>query len=331
MIDFRYHIVSLISVFLALAVGIALGAGPLQGTIGDQLTEQIEQLRTDKDALRADLEAETARAAQDEAFIDAASPELLDGVLPRSVAVVGLPGAEDATVEAVIERLQQAGATVTARVAVTSTWTDAADQPFRASLVGNLSGYLDPAPAPDASTDEVLGSALAQALTSPVAEDPTALSPNATLLLEVLTAGELVTVPSAPGAPADAVVVVAPPTPAAGATPDPNQAGRDALVDLVVAFAAESQGTVVGGPSADSDLVAALRGGDAAARVATVDGVSTLAGQVSVPRALAAAIAGTVGHYGFAGSAQGVLPPVVALAPVVVEPAVVEPAEETAG
>ena len=47
MIDFRYHIVSLISVFLALAVGIALGAGPLKETIGDTLTGQVEQLRAD--------------------------------------------------------------------------------------------------------------------------------------------------------------------------------------------------------------------------------------------------------------------------------------------
>ena len=35
MIDFRYHLVSLVSVFLALAVGIVLGAGPLKDTIGD--------------------------------------------------------------------------------------------------------------------------------------------------------------------------------------------------------------------------------------------------------------------------------------------------------
>ena len=36
MIDFRYHLVSLISVFLALAVGIVLGAGPLREHPGDQ-------------------------------------------------------------------------------------------------------------------------------------------------------------------------------------------------------------------------------------------------------------------------------------------------------
>ena len=52
MIDFRYHLVSLISVFLALAVGIVLGAGPLRENLGDQLAGQVEQLRTEKDQLR---------------------------------------------------------------------------------------------------------------------------------------------------------------------------------------------------------------------------------------------------------------------------------------
>ena len=52
-IDFRYHLVSLVSVFLALAVGIVLGAGPLKESIGDTLTGQVEQLRGEKDALRA--------------------------------------------------------------------------------------------------------------------------------------------------------------------------------------------------------------------------------------------------------------------------------------
>ena len=41
MIDFRYHLVSIVSIFLALAVGIVLGAGPLQGQIGDTLTAEI--------------------------------------------------------------------------------------------------------------------------------------------------------------------------------------------------------------------------------------------------------------------------------------------------
>ena len=40
MIDFRYHLVSLISVFLALAVGVVLGAGPLQNSLGTALNDK---------------------------------------------------------------------------------------------------------------------------------------------------------------------------------------------------------------------------------------------------------------------------------------------------
>ncbi len=56
MIDFRYHLVSLISVFLALAVGIVLGAGPLRDTLGDQLSGQVEQLRTEQDTRRGQVD-----------------------------------------------------------------------------------------------------------------------------------------------------------------------------------------------------------------------------------------------------------------------------------
>ena len=39
MIDFRYHIVSIVSIFMALAVGIVLGAGPLEGELVAMLPE----------------------------------------------------------------------------------------------------------------------------------------------------------------------------------------------------------------------------------------------------------------------------------------------------
>ena len=49
MIDFRYHLVSLVSVFLALAVGIVLGAGPLNEPIARGLSQSVQQLRQDRD------------------------------------------------------------------------------------------------------------------------------------------------------------------------------------------------------------------------------------------------------------------------------------------
>ena len=64
MVDFRYHLVSLVAVFLALACGIVLGAGPLRTAIGDTvsgrnaaLTAQNAQLTTERDAAVADEKA----------------------------------------------------------------------------------------------------------------------------------------------------------------------------------------------------------------------------------------------------------------------------------
>ncbi|MBN9375395.1 MAG: copper transporter, partial [Cellulomonas sp.] len=64
MVDFRYHLVSLVAVFLALACGIALGAGPLRDAIGDTvsgrnaaLTAQNAQLTKERDAATADQRA----------------------------------------------------------------------------------------------------------------------------------------------------------------------------------------------------------------------------------------------------------------------------------
>lgn len=314
MIDFRYHLVSLISVFLALAVGIALGAGPLKETIGDQLTGQVEQLRTEKDELRAELDATTAERDTYTTYLDAASDDLVAGVLPRAVALVTMPGADAETVAAVTGRLEQAGATVAARVDVTADWTSAEQREFRASLVGNLLGYLDQAPAGDAPTEAILGAALAQALTAADAADPAAVSENAAVVLDVLGQAGLVTVAQAPTGPVDAVVVVAP-TAVASAEATPTGDDDAGALALVGALAARTAGTVVAGPAAtDAELVSKVRADDAlSAEVATVDSVTDITGQLSVPRALAAAIVGTIGQYGFGPSATSVLPPRVTL------------------
>lgn len=60
MVDFRYHLVSLVSVFLALAVGIILGAGPLQNAIGDTLSNRVEALRASRDDAREKFDAANA-------------------------------------------------------------------------------------------------------------------------------------------------------------------------------------------------------------------------------------------------------------------------------
>ncbi|HEX7350406.1 copper transporter [Brachybacterium sp.] len=89
MIDFRYHLVSLISVFLALAVGIVLGAGPLRESLGDQLAGQVEQLRTEQERLRSEAEELSTKNDQLASFIAELGPDLVEGTLAgKQVAVI---------------------------------------------------------------------------------------------------------------------------------------------------------------------------------------------------------------------------------------------------
>ena len=337
MIDFRYHLVSLMSVFLALAVGIALGAGPLKETIGDTLTGQVDQLRAEKEDLRDQLASRTTELSTTEAAFSAAAPALLDGVLTeRRVAVVEVADVDPAVLEQVVARLGEAGATVTATIQVTDAWTDPEKHTFRQTLAGTLVDYLDPVPAEDAGTGTELAEALAQALTAPVPADPDTLAETSGIILQLLSESELISYEGDIIAPADAVVVLAGPTisldevqdaelATASEAPEEAEAGQEQLeaqlgAALQVASAVQSRSSgavVAGGVLGEDTLVSRVRQDEAAvSRLSTVESVHTLTGQVSVPLALSARIAGTVGQYGPSESATAPMPPRVVLPPV---------------
>ena len=321
MIDFRYHLVSLIAVFLALAVGIVLGAGPLRDTIGETLTGQVQDLREDRDRLRVDLENAQTDVNERNVYLEESAPVLLaDALTDQRVAVVTVPGTQDDDVEAVRERLTQAGAQVVSQVAVTEAWTDPDTQSFRQTFAGQLAGYLDPAPADDASTETVMGLALGTALTG---SDGNAFSEDATTLMDLLTSADapLVAVQGDLTDPADATVLVGPRAaepPAADADPEAAEAAAQVLaahVDLAEGLAGSGRGSVtVGAAASDLDLVAAVRGDDAAAgTVTTVDSVGEVTASISAPLALAVSIAGSTDAYGYQNGAEQPVPPRVEL------------------
>jgi hypothetical protein len=322
-IDFRYHIVSLISVFLALAVGIALGAGPLKETIGDSLTGQVSQLRDEKEALRSQLDTADKTAAQTDAYIDASAGQLLSGRLAdRRVAVVVLGDVPAQVRDGIDARLKQAGATVSAHVSLTNTWTDASQRSYRQALVANLTSYLDPAPATDATTEDELAAALVQGLAGADPAAPNQPSDSASILLELLTTGDnpLAKVEAKVTAPADAIVLIAPPltetTNKAAATPA-TESEQTARLALVAAAQSRSSGAVLvdGSRGAGSLIDAVLADGTLKSQISTVSGMSATSAQVNVPLALAARIAGQVGHFGF-GDQETAIPAAVTLPPV---------------
>lgn len=321
MIEFRYHIVSLIAVFMALAVGIVLGAGPLKEAIGTQLTGQVEQLRKEKATLRTDLDAANHGLDNRDKFIDAAAPYLLGGLLDgRRVAIVTLDQPSSTIVGNVRDRLVQAGATVTGEVDIEKLWTDPTQRAFRESLSGSLLTYLDPRPADDAGVDGILSEALAQGITRRAPGSRDALADPAGLGLDLLREGKLINLPKALTIPADDIVLVVGATPVlAAGQADQRAAAHVTLNALIAACNRRSVGLVVAAGAPDPhSLVQAIRADPNLERtIETVESIETDPSTVAVPLALASRITGLVGHYGFASDDTAVLPQRVALSPIV--------------
>ncbi|MFD2795946.1 copper transporter [Promicromonospora vindobonensis] len=317
MIDFRYHLVSLISVFLALAVGIILGAGPLQGAIGETLTEQVDALRAERTDLRTELDATQTALDGDERFIEAAGTQLVTGSLEGSrVAVVQLGEVSQDVHDGVLNQIDTAGATVVSKSVLTEAWTDAAEESSRETLAGGLRANLDAAAPEEDDPSAVLGAALAVALTG--SDGGTDRSSQATDLEAQLERFGFVEPGDEQTQSAEALVLLVGPAgqpqeTADGATEEAEPGTEDVWVAVTRAAQQVSGAAVLAGPTTEpGDVVQAVRDDEEiAAEVTTVSGIDRLAGRINVPLAVAARMGGVVGQYGLEDDATAVLPPEV--------------------
>ena len=81
MINFRFHLVSLVAVFLALALGVVMGSTVIDRAIVDRLSSQIDSVKKRADAERADN-----RALRDQVKGLETSHDFLDAALVALVA-----------------------------------------------------------------------------------------------------------------------------------------------------------------------------------------------------------------------------------------------------
>src|SRR5699024_3137387 len=150
---------------------------------------QVEDLREDRDRLRNELEASQADQQQRDDFLDAVAPEALGSRLEgRSIAIISLPEADTEDVEDIGQRLEQAGAEVTAEVQITPDWSDPEAANFRSSFSGQLTSYLSPEPDEEDPTDVILGTALGQGLTR--GDEEEGLTDDARTLLDLLSSAD---------------------------------------------------------------------------------------------------------------------------------------------
>lgn len=310
MISFRYHIVSIVSVFLALAVGVALGGGPLKGEVDNTLVEQVEADREAKADLQREISAlRTGNEFTDE-FSTGVAPRLVGGSLQdRPVTLVVLPGADESAVTSLTELVGVAGGSVGATVRVGEELVNVSNKQLVDELGSQLAdGVADVTIAEDAGPYDRLGALLARAVGTD--EDGGAdVDDTANSILSGLSTADLVSPSDDLQRRGSLVVVVA----GAGAESQEEREGASAVVSsLVKSLDSATDGVVVTGPveAAQRDgVVAGVRSDVVAARdVSTVDTVGRGAGQVVTVMALSEQAQGGAGHYGAVDAADGAMP-----------------------
>jgi hypothetical protein len=303
LINFKYHIVSLVAVFIALSVGIAVGVA-LSPAVDTGLLRQAEQDRKQVTELRAEINRRNALDAYRQAYDEQAGAPLIEGALRDvRVAVVAMPDAPGRVVTDLTAAVATAGGTVVREVEVRP---DAFDPARAETVTETLAGLADQVPLGENMTQaEKVGAALARSIASPQAEARDQLAVD---LATALTGGGFATISRGTDAQAQLVVVVG-----AQATDPPVEAELlTAHVQLNLALR-DRAAVVVAGPNSagieGTDVLAVRTDPEGSRRLSTVDVADLSSGVVTTVLAGKEQLLGREGrHYGALARAEAPLP-----------------------
>ena len=275
----RRHLVSVVAVVLAVATGIALGAGPLS-------RETLVPTRT-----VITPQPEQAHDTTDE-LAEAVAPRLTPGRLTgRNVALLSTPGVDQEVLDRLQQAVEEAGGRVPARWRVGPSLVAAGETALVDTLGEQLLEQLgDDVVDPEAPAYERMGQLLGAAVASPDRAQPAGEA--ATTVRQSIDAASLLTTEAEEPVLAPLVLVVL------------GDDVEDPIVEgLMTGLATRASRVVVAAARRDGDL-AALEELDA---VTTVDGVGDATGRLATVLALATPAGEPPGSYGASGS-DGVLP-----------------------
>jgi Copper transport outer membrane protein, MctB len=313
-IDFRYHLVSIIAVFLALAVGIVLGTAALNGPIQTNLNNNLSRVTSEKRALEGDVEDMRTQLVASDAFAVGVGARLVrDTLADHRVLLVTTPETPPELAERLAPLLQAAGA----RVGGTLELLPALSDPAQGQLVEDLVAQVVPAGVELPDTDAV-GRATAElaAALARTADEPGVDPEEAQAVVSAFAEADLVEFSPPDDAPDEALqpatlaVVLTGPAPEQLAPPE--QVAQLAVATMAGAVDARSRGAVLAGPTGSADergTVRALRSDQALAReVSSVDHADRGTGLMTLVLALAEQRRGGAGAYGTGEGASTAVP-----------------------
>ena len=309
MINFRFHLVSLVAVFLALTVGIVVGASIVNRAIVDGLNNRIDKVEKNADTQRNANRALSASAQQLQSYLQTAAPYVVEGRLTAvPVVVVAERGVDRTAVRSVVTLFQDAGAHAPAIVWLEAKWQ--LDQPDERTKLAQIVG--------DSATSTALRTDALTALAARLGTAASSKTSSASDVLSAMTSAGFVSIEGVGvGGSTDLSTF-----PAAGVRvaviggEASALASKPLMVPLASAFSVLAVPTVAGevyratnGVPARAAMVAAIRKDSTLhTTVSTVDDVDLVQGQVAVVLATAESGEAKVGNYGYGAGADQALP-----------------------
>ncbi|KKW62558.1 copper transporter [Mycolicibacterium elephantis] len=312
MISLRTHAISLAAVFLALAIGVALGSGLLSNTVLSGLQDDKRDLQVKIDTLNTDKNALNEKLGAVEEFDAQMSPRILrDTMKDKSVVLFRTPDAADGDVDALTRLIGQAGATVTGTIELTQEFVTAnsADK-----LLSVVNSPIVPAGKQLSTTSVDQGSQAGDLLgiTLLINKDPKVApvddAQRETVLATLRDTGFITYGDQRMGAADTALIVTG------GALGDDAGNRGSTVARFAAGLAPHGSGTVLAGRdgSASGTAAVAVTRSDAGlnSAVSTVDDVDVEAGRITSVLALSDLVNGArPGQYGIGAGATSVTVP----------------------
>ena len=310
MINFRFHLVSLIAVFLALGLGILVGSTVVDQVVVDRLDREIQSVRHDSNAVNSTNNELKGQMSQLQDYLSKSSAYIVDGRLTADpVAVVAAKGVSANTVKAAVNMLRESGAEVPGVLWLDTKWSladthdlqalaDATDASGNATAVRTVAlrqvvhrlatlprtGKKKPPPDVIATLRSKGFLNYSDGSNASLADFP-ATSPR--VLVITGTDSQLSTTPTV----ANLVSALA-----------------AAKIPTVVAEAYDGNSGSGSAPTRAATLQAVRGDRTLSKSVSTVDDVELVQGQVATALALEQVADGQVGHYGYGKGAAAPLP-----------------------
>lgn len=310
MINFRFHIVSLIAVFLALALGIVMGATVVNRAIVDRLNNRIDTVEKNANARKAESDQLRSEVGQLQSYIGNSKDFAVTGRLNgAAVATIAARGVDDDAVKQTVQLAQRAGAQ-----AVGILWLEEKFTLADNGTVQQLGEIIGRAGENAKPTRDAAWSALATRLAAGSASAGpfdvlSALDNGGFVKLEAVgsQAGDNFSLATFPGAGAR-VLLVDGPTGAVAANDVVGPLASELVGNRVSVVAGEVFNDREGAPDRGATLAGIRKNDNLSQLASTVDDLDLVEGRVAAVLALGDLSRNVVGHYGYGAGAKQSIP-----------------------